>query len=110
MALKAIMLRKSIEKKKADLEALRARDEEFATREAELSEAINEAQTEEEEAAVTEQIDAFDAEHNAHEAAKDGLTREIEALEMNWRRRSGNRPFRRPPRAKRPKKGEQSFP
>lgn len=81
MALKAIMLRKSIEKKKADLEALRARDEEFATREAELSEAINEAQTEEEEAAVTEQIDAFDAEHNAHEAAKDGLTREIEALE-----------------------------
>lgn len=81
MALKAIMLRKSIEKKKADLEALRAKDEEFATREAELSEAINEAQTEEEEAAVTEQIDAFDAEHNAHEAAKDGLTREIEALE-----------------------------
>lgn len=81
MALKAIMLRKSIEKKKADLEALRARDEEFATREAELSEAINEAQTKEEEAAVTEQIDAFDAEHNAHEAAKDGLTREIEALE-----------------------------
>ena len=81
MALKAIMLRKSIEKKKADLEALRAKDEEFAIREAELSEAINEAQTEEEETAVTEQIDAFDAEHNAHEAAKDGLTREIEALE-----------------------------
>ena len=81
MALKAIMLRKSIEKKKADLEALRAKDEEFATREAELSAAINEAQTEEEEAAVTEQVEAFDAEHNAHEAAKDGLTREIEALE-----------------------------
>ena len=81
MALKAIMLRKSIEKKKADLEALRAKDEEFSAREAELEAAIAEAQTGEEEAAVSEQVEAFDAEHSAHEAAKDGLTREIEALE-----------------------------
>lgn len=81
MALKAIMLRKSIEKKKAELEALRERDAEFQTREAELEAAIGEAQTQEEEAAVSEQVEAFDAEHNAHEAAKDGLTREIEALE-----------------------------
>lgn len=81
MALKAIMLRKSIEKKKAELEALRERDAEFQTREAELEAAIGEAQTQEEEAAVSEQIEAFDAEHNAHEVAKDGLTREIEALE-----------------------------
>ena len=81
MALKAIMLRKSIEKKKAELEALREKDAEFQTREAELEAAIGEAQTQEEEAAVSEQVEAFDAEHNAHEAAKDGLTREIEALE-----------------------------
>lgn len=81
MALKAIMLRKSIEKKKAELEALREKDAEFQVREAELEAAIGEAQTHEEEAAVSEQVEAFDAEHNAHEAAKDGLTREIEALE-----------------------------
>ena len=81
MALKAIMLRKSIEKKKAELEALREKDAEFQTHEAELEAAIGEAQTPEEEAAVSEQVEAYDTEHNAHEAAKDGLTREIEALE-----------------------------
>ena len=41
MALKVIMLRHSIEKKKAELEQLRARDAEFTTREAELEAAIN---------------------------------------------------------------------
>jgi len=81
MALKVIMLRKSIEKKQAELEALREKDAEFQTREADLEAAIAEAQTDEEQAAVTEQVEAFDAEHGAHEAAKDGLTREIEALE-----------------------------
>lgn len=81
MALKTIMLRKSIDKKKAELEALREKDAEFQTREAELEAAIGEAQTDEEEAAVSEQVEAYDAEHSAHEAAKDGLTREIEALE-----------------------------
>lgn len=81
MALKSIMLRKSIDKKKAELEALREKDAEFQTREAELEAAIGEAQTDEEQAAVSEQVEAYDTEHSAHEAAKDGLTREIEALE-----------------------------
>jgi HK97 family phage major capsid protein len=81
MALKTIMLRKSIEKKKAELEALREKDAEFQTREAELEAAIGEAETDEEQAAVSEQVEAYDTEHNAHEAAKDGLTREIETLE-----------------------------
>ena len=81
MALKTIMLRKSIDKKKAELEALREKDAEFQTREAELEAAIGEAQTDEEQAAVSEQVEAYDTEHTAHEAAKDGLTREIEALE-----------------------------
>lgn len=81
MALKTIMLRKSIDKKKAELEALREKDAEFQTREAELEAAIGEAQTDEEQAAVSEQVEAYDTEHKAHEDAKDGLTREIEALE-----------------------------
>ena len=47
MALKAIMLRRSIEKKQAELEALRQKDAEFSKREAELETAINEAETSE---------------------------------------------------------------
>ena len=43
MALKAIMLRRSIEKKTNELAALRERDGEVERREAELETAINEA-------------------------------------------------------------------
>ena len=57
MALKTIMLRRSIEKKQAELEALRQKDAEFSTREAELEAAINEAETSEQEQAVTEEVD-----------------------------------------------------
>ena len=81
MALKAIMLRRSIEKKQAELEALRQKDAEFSTREAELETAINEAETSEQEQAVTEEVEAFDADKTAHEAAKAALAGEIEGLE-----------------------------
>lgn len=81
MALKAIMLRRSIEKKQAELEALRRKDAEFSTREAELETAINEAETSEQEQAVTEEVEAFDADKTAHEAAKAALAGEIEGLE-----------------------------
>lgn len=81
MALKAIMLRRSIEKKQAELEALRQKDTEFSTREAELETAINEAETSEQEQAVTEEVEAFDADKTAHEAKKAALAGEIEGLE-----------------------------
>ena len=81
MALKAIMLRRSIEKKQAELEALRQKDAEFQTREAELETAINEAKTPEQEQAVTEEVEKFDADKTAHEEAKSALTGEIEGLE-----------------------------
>lgn len=81
MALKAIMLRRSIEKKQAELEALRQRDAEFSTREAELETAINEAETSEQEQAVTEEVETFDADKTAHEAKKAALAGEIEGLE-----------------------------
>lgn len=83
MALKVILLRQKIEKKKADLAALREKDAEFQTREAELEAAIAEARdaSEEDQAAVSASVDAYETEHTAHEAAKDGLTREIEDLE-----------------------------
>lgn len=81
MALKAIMLRRSIEKKQAELEALRQKDAEFSTREAELEAAINEAETPEQEQAVTEEVETFDADKTAHEEAKAALAGEIEGLE-----------------------------
>lgn len=83
MALKVIMLRHSIEKKKAELEQLRARDAEFITREVELEAAINEAETEAQEQAVSEMVEQFDTEKQAHEASKTALAGEIEGLEAD---------------------------
>lgn len=81
MALKTIMLRRSIEKKQAELEALRQKDAEFSKREAEIETAINEAETAEQEQAVTEEVEAFDADKTAHEEKKAALAGEIEGLE-----------------------------
>lgn len=81
MALKPFMLRKKITDARKKLDALRAKDAEFETRKAELTAAIDEAQTEEERSAVEEAVDAFDAEEAAHEAEKDNLGKQIEDLE-----------------------------
>ena len=81
MALRAIMLRKDIERKQAQLKALREKDGEFQTREAELETAINEAETDEQRDAVAEEVETFETERTAHEEATATLTREIEELE-----------------------------
>ena len=81
MALKALMLRKKITDKKKILEALRARDEEFMTREAELEKSITEAETDEEHAAVEEAVDAYEAEKKDHEDKEQALEAEIAGLE-----------------------------
>lgn len=83
MALKALMLRKRLNDAKKDLEALRAKDVEFATREAELTASIEEATTDEERSAVEEAVDSFDAEKKEHEEAKGALERTIEGLESD---------------------------
>ena len=90
--LKAIMLQRSIEKKRNELEELRAKDETFATREAELEQAIQEAQTAEEEQAVSEEVEKYDAEKQAHEDAKSDLAREIEGLENDLATLEANKP------------------
>lgn len=79
--LKILMLKRSLDKKNEELEALRAKDEDFSTREAELEQAIAEAKTQEEETAVTEEVEKYDAEKQAHEDAKAALSQEIEGLE-----------------------------
>ena len=90
--LKAIMLQRSIEKKRNELEELRAKDEAFATREAELEQAIQEAQTAEEEQAVSEEVEKYDTEKQAHEDAKADLAREIEGLENDLASLEANKP------------------
>lgn len=81
MALNAILLRHKIDRKKTELEALRAKDQDFVTRESELAAAIEEAETEEAQTAVEEEVGKFDTEKAAHEEAKSNLETEIADLE-----------------------------
>ena len=81
MALKAIMLRSKIDKKRSELNALLEKDADFATRETELEQAIEEAQTEEEQQTVSEQVEAFETEKTEHEESKARLNEEIAGLE-----------------------------
>lgn len=85
MALKALLLRKQIGNKKKALEALRAKDAEFATREAELTQAIDEVENDEQRASVQELVDAFTAEKEAHDKEAADLQTEIEGLEDELR-------------------------
>ena len=81
--LKTMMLRRSIDLKRAELEKLRERDAEFQTREAELEQAIAEAQTEDEQSVVTEEIDQYEASKAEHDEAVTALSSEIEQLEAD---------------------------
>lgn len=79
MALRALMLNKSIADKRSALTELEAVD--FQTREAEIAASIEEAQTEEERSAVEEAISAFEAEKADAEDKKETLRSEIAELE-----------------------------
>lgn len=81
MALKAIMLRSKIDKKRSELNALLEKDADFEAREAELEQAIEEAQTEEEQQTVSEQVETFETEKTEHEKSKARLNEEIAGLE-----------------------------
>lgn len=92
MALKVLMLKRSIDKKKEELEAIRAKDADFSTRETELEQAIGEAETAEQEQAVAEEVEKYDSEKKEHEAAKEALSREIEGLEAELSALEENEP------------------
>ena len=83
MALKALMLKRSIDAKKAELAALEAKDEEFATREADLAQAIEEVEpgNAEQEEAINAEIEQFETDSSAHSEAKETLRVDIERLE-----------------------------
>lgn len=80
MALKAIMLRREIERREAELEALREKDEAFQTRESELEAAIAEVETDEQRDAMTAEIETFETERSAHTEAVTALETKIQEL------------------------------
>ena len=81
--LKVLMLRRSIDAKKAELAELERKDADFQTREAELETAINEVEpgNAEQEAAVNAEIETYEADKAAHDEAKQKLSADIEGLE-----------------------------
>ena len=81
MALKALMLRKTLDGLNAKLEAARKKSTELVSREAELEESINEAESDDEKAAVNEAVEEYDKEKAANEQEIKDLEAEVEATE-----------------------------
>ena len=81
MALKTLMLRRQIDLKNKALGELNDKLSGFASREAELEQAIAEVETDEQRTAVEEEITAFETERSETQAAADQLTEEIRNLE-----------------------------
>ena len=79
--LKALMLRKRIDLKKAELAALREKLEGFNAREAELTAAIEEVETEEQRTELDEMINQFETERNEAQSSANSLEQEISDLE-----------------------------
>lgn len=110
MALKALMLKRSIDAKKAELAALEAKDEEFATREADLAQAIEEAEpgNAEQEGAINAEIEQFEADSTTHSEAKETLRVDIERLEGELEEIERNAPVPPAPEIKKNKvRGDQ---
>ena len=81
MALKKLMLRKTIETKKAELAKLRDAAAEFEKREKELEASIEEVTTQEERDAVNAEIDKFESEKSEHDQKVTDLDKEVRDLE-----------------------------
>lgn len=83
MALKAIMIAKKLEMKRAAFDELVAKDAEFETRSAEIEKAIGEAKTEDEQKAVEDALEKYTEEEAAHNEEKEKLSAEIKGLEKD---------------------------
>jgi len=81
MALKTLMLKRQIDLKKKALGELNDKLAGFATREAELEQAISEVENDEQRNAVEESITAFETERSEAQTSADQLTEEIRNLE-----------------------------
>ena len=96
MALKALLLRKKLDDRRAALEALRAKDGDFQAREAELETSINEAETDEDKQAVEGLVSEFEAEKQAHEDSKTSLEGEVAKLEQDLAEEEAKQPKPQP--------------
>ena len=81
MALRVLMLRKKLNDARKALDELRAQDNDFLTREAELAADIEAANTEEEQAAVEEACAAYETEKSEHADKVSELERKVAELE-----------------------------
>jgi len=81
MALKTLLMRKRIDNKKKELDALRAKAAEFETREAELEQAINEVETDEQRTEIEGMVEEHEAAKAENAQAIADLEREVEQLE-----------------------------
>ena len=79
--LKVLMLRKKLDIANRQMDELRKKAEAFETREADLEAAIAEAETEEEQGVVEENIEALEAEKATHEEEVNSLTEQIRQIE-----------------------------
>ena len=75
------MLKNKIDKKRAELETLLSKETDFKTREAELEEAIAEANSEDEQQIVSENIEQFEKDKGEYDNEKARLQGEISDLE-----------------------------
>jgi HK97 family phage major capsid protein len=92
MALRQIMFAKNIEAAEQKLKDLRDKDGEFETREKELETSIGEAKTDEERKVVEEEVDKFNKEKEAHEAARSRAEEELAGLKEELRRLNEKNP------------------
>ena len=83
MALRSLLLKKQIDNKKKALDALRAKATDFEVREAQLMQAIDEVETEEQRAVVEGMVTEFETERDENEQAIANLEGEIEGLERD---------------------------
>lgn len=80
--LKALMLRKRLDEKRAALEALRA-SMNYEQREKDLEAAVNEAETDEEKKAVEDEVDKLEQEKKENSEKEKTLSDEIDGLEKD---------------------------
>lgn len=78
MAIKALMLKKKIDRASNALAPLMEKEKEFEVRESELQKALEEAETEEEINTVEEEVNTLEADKEANAKAKEELAQEIE--------------------------------
>ena len=101
MALKAIMLKRTIDKKTEELNQLRAKNEEFEKREKELEAAIAEADTDEAEQALNEEIEKFESDKRVHEAQVNEVESDLNRAKAELEQLEREAPVPEPPQKKR---------